>query len=76
MATRRQFSPNHKLDILRRQLEEVQRQWARASQFDPATARTRMATEALHIAERRVTELKSRLANLQPPTVTMIGANY
>jgi len=63
-------------EILRRQLDEVQRQWARASQFDPATARIRMATEALHIAERRVTELKSRLANLQPPTVAMIGANY
>ena len=63
------------LEVLRRQSEEIRHQWARASQFDPATARLRIAREALDIAARRVTELKTRLANLRPPTVTMLGAN-
>jgi hypothetical protein len=34
-----------------------------------------MAQEALDIASRRVGELQRRIANLQPPMVTMIGAN-
>jgi len=63
------------LEVLRRQSEQIRHQWARASQFDPAAARTRIAREALDIATRRVTELKTRLANLRPPTVTMLGAN-
>ncbi|MBN2128660.1 MAG: hypothetical protein JW741_04160 [Sedimentisphaerales bacterium] len=63
------------LEILRRQSGVVQHQWARASQFDPVTARTRIAREALDIAARRVIELKTRLTNLRAPTVTMLGAN-
>ena len=63
------------LDILRQQLEEVRGEVARASRFDPQAARIRLTKESLEIAERRVAELKMRLANLQPPTVTMIGLN-
>jgi chromosome segregation ATPase len=63
------------LDILRRQLEEVRRELAKASRFDPQAARIRLAKDTLETTERRVAELKTRLANLQPPTVTMIGLN-
>jgi hypothetical protein len=63
------------LQIVRRQLDEVQKQLAQALTFDPEAARLRLAQEALDITGRRVAELQTRLANLQPPMVTMIGAN-
>jgi hypothetical protein len=60
---------------LNQQLAEVQRDLARASALDAAAARTRIIREALEIMARRMAELQTRIANLQPPTVTMIGAN-
>lgn len=63
------------LQIVRRQLDEVQKQLAQALTFDPKAARLRLAQEALDITGRRVAELQARRANLQPPMVTMIGAN-
>jgi hypothetical protein len=63
------------LQIVRRQLDEVQRQLAQALAFDPEAARLRMAQEALDITGRRAAELQMRVSNLQPPMVTMIGAN-
>ncbi len=64
-----------RLDVLRRQLADVQGQLTQASTFDPEAARIRIAQETLDIANRRVGELEARIANLQPPTVTVIGAN-
>jgi len=64
-----------RLGLLRVQHEEMQAQLSQASKFDPEAARIRMAQEALDIASRRVGELQRRIANLQPPMVTMIGAN-
>jgi hypothetical protein len=63
------------IEILRRQLAVTEDKIARASMFDPKAARIRMAQEALNIAETQVTGLRTRLANLHPPTVTVIGAN-
>jgi chromosome segregation ATPase len=63
------------LKIVRTQLDEVQKQLAQALAFDPEAARLRLAQEALDITGRRVAELQARRANLQPPMVTMIGAN-
>jgi hypothetical protein len=63
------------LQIVRKQLDEVQRQLAQALTFDPEAARLRMAQEALDITGRRVAELQMRISNLQPLMVTMIGAN-
>jgi hypothetical protein len=63
------------LQIVRRQLDEVQKQLAQALAFDPEVARLRLAREALDITGGRVAELQARMANLQPPMVTMIGAN-
>jgi len=62
-------------DILGKQLAQVQQQLAQASRFDPEAARTRMAREGLDILARRIAELQMRVANLQPPMVTTIGAN-
>lgn len=63
------------IEILRRYLAETEDKIARASMFDPKAARIRMAQEALNIAETQLTRLRTQLANLQPPTVTLIGAN-
>ena len=61
--------------VVQRQLDEVQKQLAQALTFDPEAARLRLAQESLDIAARRVAELQTRLSNLQPPMVTVIGAN-
>jgi len=63
------------LGVMRRQLEETQQELVRASKFDLQAARVRIVKEALDIAERRVAELKTRLANLRPPAVAVIGAD-
>jgi len=63
------------LQIVRRQLDEVQKQLAQTLAFDPEAARLRLAQEALDITGRRVAELQTRMASLQPPTVIVIGAN-
>jgi hypothetical protein len=63
------------LQIVRKQLDEVQKQLAQALTFDPETVRLRLAQEALDVTGRRIIELQTRMADLQPPTVTVIGAN-
>jgi hypothetical protein len=63
------------VELIRRQLAETEDEIARASMFDPRAARIQTAREALHIAEAQITRLKTRLARLQPSTVTVIGAN-
>jgi hypothetical protein len=63
------------LQIVRKQLDEVQKQLMQALTFDPEAARLRLAQEALDITGRRVAELQTQIANLQPPTVLVIGAN-
>ena len=63
------------LQIVRKQLDQVQRELSQALAFVPEVARVRLAQEALDLAGRRVTELQTRLASVQPPIVTMIGAN-
>lgn len=62
-------------DVLARHLAQVQQQLAQASTFDPEAARMRVGREGLDILARRIAELQTRIANLQPPMVTVIGAN-
>lgn len=63
------------LEFLRRQLAETEVEFARASTFDPQAAQIRIAKQALEVAEAQVSRLRAQLAGLQPPTVTVIGAN-
>lgn len=63
------------LQIVRKQLDEVQKAMAQMLTFDPEAARLRMAREALDVTGRRVVELQTRTVDLQLPTVTVIGAN-
>ena len=61
--------------ILEKQLAQVQQQLAQASAFDLEAAKLRVAKESLDILAGRVAELQTRLANLERPIVTTIGAN-
>jgi hypothetical protein len=63
------------MEVLRRQLDETQAQLAQAARFDPEAARIRGVQEAIEVMDRRIVELRMRLANLQRPMVTVIGAN-
>jgi chromosome segregation ATPase len=64
-----------RLDILRRQLDETQAQLAQASAWAPQVARLQAGQQALNIANQRIAALASRMVRLQPPTVTVIGAD-
>jgi len=63
------------LQVLDTQLGRTETQLAMATTLDPQLSELRYAKEAFEAAQRRVNELKTRLANLIPPTVTMIGEN-
>jgi hypothetical protein len=63
------------MDLIRRQLAEVEAKIARASVYDPKAAQIQTAREALGVAEAQIARLKTRLASLQPSTVTVIGAD-
>ena len=58
-----------------RQLQQTEQQLTAATTFDPRLSRIRAIREAFEIADRRVNELEIHLANLQPPTVTVLGLN-
>jgi hypothetical protein len=61
--------------VLDRQLNRVLQQLAQAYTFEPEAARARLARETLDILANRIAELQTRIANLQPPMVMVIGAN-
>ncbi len=63
-----------RLTMLEQRLEETEVQLRQASKFTRQTSQIRMARQAVNIAEDRVIELKRRLAELDPPIVTVIGA--
>jgi hypothetical protein len=63
------------LQVVRRQLDELQRRLVQVLTFDPEAERLRLAREALDITGRRVAELQTRMADLQPPMVLVVGAD-
>lgn len=63
------------LEFLHRQLAEAEVELTRVAAFDPQAAQIRIARQTLDVAETHETRLKTQLARLQPPTVTIIGAN-
>jgi acyl-coenzyme A thioesterase PaaI-like protein len=64
-----------RLQMLEQRLAETEAQIKEVSTFDPKATRVRTAREAMEVAERRVIELQRRIANLEPPIVTVIGAS-
>jgi hypothetical protein len=60
-------------DVVIRQLAETEEQLKKASAVDPEISQIRLAQEELEIAERRLSELRIRRANLREPTVTVLG---
>ena len=64
-----------RLEILLNLRDKTQVQLDQASKFDPKAARIRVARQTLDDTERRMGELRRRLADLEPPIVTVIGAN-
>ena len=62
-------------EVVNSQLEQMEEQLEIATAFDPEISQMRLAKEALEVAERRLNELKIHQVSLQPPTVTILGAN-
>jgi hypothetical protein len=46
-----------------------------AKRFEPEAIRARQAKEALDNALNQTNDLRSRLANLRPPVVSVLGAD-
>lgn len=64
-----------RLNILHQQLDETKAQLAQASALAPQAARLQAGRQALDIAEQRIAVLTNRMVCLQPPTVTVMGAD-
>jgi hypothetical protein len=63
------------LGVVASQLTETERQLEAASSFDPQISQMRLAKQALEVAEYQLSGLKARLASLQEPSVTVLGAD-
>jgi len=63
------------LEVVSNQLERMEEQLETATAFDPEISQMRLAKEALEATERRLNELNIHRVSLQPPTVTILGAN-
>ncbi|MHC4680623.1 MAG: hypothetical protein ACYTEK_18205 [Planctomycetota bacterium] len=63
------------LQLLDKQLGRTEQQFMTATMLDPHLSRIRSATRAFEIADQRVNELNTRAANLQPPTVSILGGD-
>lgn len=63
-----------RLVITRDQLGKVDAQLAQARASFPQTIERELAMRSLKQSEERLYDLRQGLANLQPPTVTIIGA--
>jgi hypothetical protein len=63
------------LGVVASQFTETERQLEAASSFDPQISQMRLAKQALGVAEYRLNGLKTRLASLQEPSVTVLGAD-
>jgi len=63
------------LQVINTQLGQTEGQLAMATTLDPQLSELRYAKEAFDAAQRRISQLKTRMANLVRPTVTVIGAD-
>ena len=62
------------LEIVGDQLNRTEQQLTASTILDPQISQIRFAVRALEIAERRVNELNTIALNVQPPTVSVLGA--
>jgi len=62
------------LQVLDKQLGQTEQQLTAATMVDPQLSRVRAATRMFEIADQRINELNALIANLQPPVVSMLGA--
>lgn len=63
-----------RLHIINKYLEQAKSRLSAAGRFEPEAIRARQAKEALDNALKQENDLRSRLANLQPPVVSVLGA--
>ncbi len=61
--------------VIDKQLKQTESQIIMATTLDPQLSQIRRAKQELGDANERLNELKMRLANLQPPTVTVLGVD-
>jgi hypothetical protein len=62
------------LEIVSNQLNRIEQQLTASEILDPQVSQVRLAVRALEIAERRINELNTLALNVQPPTVSVLGA--
>jgi hypothetical protein len=62
------------LQIVSNQLNRTEQQLTASTILDPQVSQIRLAVRALEIADRRVNELNTLALNVQPPTVSVLGA--
>jgi hypothetical protein len=62
------------LEIISNQLIQTEQQLMATTILDPKVSQIRLAVRALEIAERRINELNTLALNVQPPTVSVLGA--
>jgi len=62
------------LEIVNNQLNQIEQQLTASTILDPKVSQIRQAVRALEIADRRINELNTLALNVQPPTVSELGA--
>jgi hypothetical protein len=62
------------LEIVSNQLNRIEQQLTASTILDPQVSQIRLAIRALEITERRISELNTLALNVQPPTVSVLGA--
>ncbi len=62
------------LEIVSNQLNRIEQQLTASTILDPQVSQIRLAVRALEVADRRVNELNTLALNVQPPTVSVLGA--
>jgi DNA repair exonuclease SbcCD ATPase subunit len=63
------------LQVVSKQLRDAEGRLAAATTFDPEVAQMRLARQEFEVLDRRLSELKTRLTALRPPTVTVLGVD-
>jgi hypothetical protein len=63
------------LDIITKQLQQLDQQIAAARTYEPPKPHIQIASHQLQLAQNRLMQIETKLANLNPPTVIVLGAD-